>query len=425
MNLTVVIPTHKRNHNVSHLLDSLLKQELSDLLVEVLVIGNLYDPHLEKVVLAYGQKSHFSMKYFFAGRIGVNSARNKGIEKAESLKIYFLDDDVLIRNPQHLSILYNLSNTHPNIAAIGGSYKLPEKTRLIDTIYHAICTSWLKEGNQEDGKNRFHLVGGNTLYNKELLQNRLHFNEQITFGGSETELNLKLHKACDRYLFNESLDIEHSTHLNIISLIKKAIRQGMGRCFHEVIVPETFWTTDNHNPAGFLATLPESKLDTFMAEFYFALYNFFFHVGYRHGKRQKNGPLSFIAILVCIFQTFFQINSDQVLHLPNSQAKSFHLKDSPALKFKEIYHWIKANIWWKICYCMAPKTILHFLKHLGWMISHFIMKCFNFTIWRIIPIIGSIVICSITTFFPFNTIGLRVPYNNIFNTFENFLKRRY
>ncbi|MEA9354992.1 glycosyltransferase family A protein [Bacteriovorax sp. PP10] len=425
MNLTVVIPTHNRNLDVSHLLDSLLKQDLSGLLIEVLVIGNLYDPLLEKLVQSFGQKSHFPIKYFFAGRIGVNSARNIGIEKAESLKIYFLDDDVLIRSPQHLSTLYHLSIAHPNIAAIGGSYHLPEHTRLIDTIYHAICTSWLKEGNQKNGTNRFHLVGGNTLYNKELLEKRLHFNEQITFGGSETELNLKLHVAGDRYLFTDSLDIEHSTHLNIISLINKAIRQGMGRCFHEIIVPEIFWSADNHNPALFLKPTLVTRLDTFMAGFYFALYDFFFHVGYRHGKRQKNGQLSFIAILVCTFQTFFQINSDQVLYLPNSQAKSFHMQDSPALKFREIYHWVKANIWWKICYYLSPKTILHFLKHVGWMISHFIMKCFNFTVWRIVPIVGSIVICSITTFFPFNTIGLRVPYNNAFNALEDFLKRRY
>lgn len=98
---------------------------------------------------------------------------------------------------------------------------------------------------------------------------------------------------------------------------------------------------------------------------------------------------------------------------------------SPGFKFREIYHWVKANIWWKVCYYLSPKTIFHFLKHVGWMISHSIMICFNFTVWKIIPIVGSVVICSITTFFPFNTIGLRVPYNNAFNTIENFLKRRY
>lgn len=425
MNLTVVIPTHNRNQDVSHLLGSLVKQELSGLLIEVLVIGNLHDPLLEKIVQSFDKESPFPIKYHSAGRIGVNSARNKGIEKAKSSKIYFLDDDVLIRNPQHLNILYKLSNAHPDIAAIGGSYYLSENSKLIDTVYHAICTSWLKEGNQKNGNKRFHLVGGNTLYNKELLQQRLQFNEQITFGGSETELNLRLHKACDKYLFTESLDIEHATHLNVISLIRKAIRQGMGRCFHEAIVPENFWSADTHNPVLFLRPIPKTGSTAFMADFYFALYDFFFHVGYRHGKRQKNGPLSIVAILICAFQTFFQINSDQVLYLPNSKATSFHLKDSPDLKFREIYHWVKANIWWKICYYLAPKTILHFLKHVGWIISHTIMKCFSFTVWRIVPIVGSIVICSITTFFPFNTIGLRVPYNNAFNAIEDFLKRRY
>lgn len=425
MNLTVVIPTHNRNQDVSHLLGSLIKQELSGLQIEVLVIGNLHDPSLEKIVQSFSIRSQFPIKYFSAGRIGVNIARNIGIQKAKSSKIYFLDDDVLIRKPQHLSVFYKLSNAHPDIAAIGGSYYLSESPMLIDTVYHAICTSWLTEGNQKNGNKQFHLVGGNTLYNKELLQQHLHFNEHITFGGSETELNLRLHKAGHKYLFTESLDIEHSTHLNVISLIKKAIRQGMGRCFHEAIVPENFWNADTHNPALFLRPMPKTKLAFLMADFYFALYDFFFHVGYRHGKRQDNGPLSFMAILICIFHTFFQINSDQVLYLPNPKDTSFHLKDSPSLKFREIYHWIKANIWWKICYYISPKTILHYLKHVAWIISHSIMKCFNFTVWRIVPILGSIVICSITTFFPFNTIGLRVPYNNAFNAIEDFLKRRY
>jgi glycosyltransferase involved in cell wall biosynthesis len=418
MNLTVVIPTHNRNHDVIHLLESLLKQELGALQIEVLVIGNLHDPALEKITHSFNKKSQFCIMYFSTGQIGVNKARNKGIEKAQALKIYFLDDDVLIRNPRHLSTIYNLSDANPKIAALGGSYYLPENTKLIDNVYHAICNSWLKEGNQEDGRNRFHLVGGNTLYNKQLLQERLQFNEQIIFGGSETELNLKLHVAGERYLLNESLDIEHSTHLNVTSLIKKAIRQGMGRCFHETIVAETFWSADAQFPA----------LNGLMARFYFTLYDFFFHVGYRHGKRQENGPLSLIAIFVCTFQTFFQINSDQVLYLPNSKGKSFHLKDLPGLNFREIYHWVKANIWWKICYYLSPKTILHFLKHVGWLIGwivpHSIMKCFNFTVWRIIPFVGVFVICSITTFFPLNTIGLRVPYNNVFNSLENFLKRR-
>lgn len=425
MNLTIVIPTHNRNHDVSNLLDSLLKQELSGLVIEVLVVGNLHDSHLEKTVRSFDKKSDFSIKYFFTGRIGVNSARNKGIEKAQSSKIYFLDDDVLVRNPTHLKILYNLSHLNPHIAAIGGSYYLPENVKIIDSVYHAICTSWLKEGNQKNESYRFHLVGGNTLYDKDLLQDRLHFNEQITFGGSETELNLKLHMAGDKYLFDESLNIEHSTQLNVTSLIKKAIRQGMGRCFHETVVPETFWSADSHNPVLFLKPIPNNRFSTFMTSFYFALYDFFFHVGYRHGKRQKNGPLFLPAVLICTLHVFFQINSDQVLYLPNSKVKSFHLKDSPALKFKEIYHWVKANIWWKICYYLSPKTIFHYLKHISWIISYFTMRCFNFTVWRIIPLIGTIVICSIATFFPFNTIGLRVPYNNTFNSIENFLKRRY
>lgn len=468
MNLSVVIPTHNRHQDISRLLDSLIKQDVGQLQIEILVIANTHDSILESIISNHSDRSPFSVNYFFSGHNGVNWARNMGIEKAKSSKIYFLDDDVFLTQPKHLQNVFQLSLDHPQAAAIGGSYLLPSEAKLIDEVYFAICTAWLKEGNINENET-YHLVGGNTLYNRDLLQERLRFNESIKFGGSETELNLKLQIAGDSFLFSNTIDVEHSTHLSTYDLMKKAIRQGMGRSFHEMIVPEDFWKVDVVSPKIFLGQQS-------VATQYLALYDFFFHVGYRHGKRQKNGPLSIWAIIVCMFYTFFQINADQVLSIPNPEAKPFHQKKIPALKFREIYHWIKANVWWKIPYYIIKSPyyyfkkilfyliiklfyvsknlivilaihlynffryrlvhiiwfIFHIITHsiwmfsnfLKWRIKHYFMKFFNYTVWKIVPLAGSVVVFSITNFFPFNTIGLRVPYNNAFNKIENFLKRR-
>jgi hypothetical protein len=52
----------------------------------------------------------------------------------------------------------------------------------------------MSQGNKINGE-AINFIGGNTLYNKKILSHLLLFNEYITFGGAETELNLKLFQA--------------------------------------------------------------------------------------------------------------------------------------------------------------------------------------------------------------------------------------
>lgn len=435
MDLSVIIPTHNRNDDLALLLNSIMRQNLGGLKVEFIIAGNLHDPKLQDYIEKLGTHQ---FSYHSSGKIGVNIARNLGLKVSQSQNIYFLDDDVKLKNPGHLKLVYDLALSHPEIAAFGGSYLLASNASIIDKTYHAICTSWLNDDQT------VHLLGGNTFYNKKILRDQLIFNEDIIFGGSETEMNLRLHTAGFKFLFFKSIDVDHHTHLSLFGLIKKSIRQGMGRYRHEGLVSKDFWKSSKTNPEMFLEESSQSKLAFMISVAYLSLYNFFFHVGYRHGIRQKNGPLSKMAVTICSFQTFFQINSDQVLFLNDTQAEPFHSKKFPALKFREIHHWLKGNFWWKISkfffqtiptllFRIIPELLYHiiiiilFVRILNpllrriffwfWRISHYL-------IWKVIPPIGMIVVCAIITFFPFNTIGLRVPYNNLSDNFDNFFKKR-
>lgn len=411
MDLSVIIPTHNRNDDLVSLFDSLMKQDLADLKVEVIVVGNLHDTKLKNCIERLDNRQ---FSYHSAGKVGVNIARNLGLKVSQSQKVYFLDDDVLLKNPGHLKLVYDLAVSNPLIAAFGGSYLLPANVRIIDKVYHAICTSWLNDDQT------VHLVGGNSFYNKEILKDHLKFNEEIVFGGSETELNLRLHASGFKFLFFKSLDVEHSTHLSLFGLITKSIRQGMGRYRHEELVSNGFWKSSKTNPKLFLEESSQSRLAYKISMAYLALYNFFFHVGYRHGIREKNGPLSKIAVIVCSFQTFFQINSDQVLFLNDTEAEPFHVKKYPTLKFREIHHWLKGNFWWRIPYFFFWR-----IPFFCWQVSHFfVWKISHYFIWKIVPLVGMIVACAIGIFFPFNTIGLRVPYNNLSDNFENLFKKK-
>lgn len=384
MDLSLVIPTHQRHEGLFALLDSIKRQDLGTTVMEVIVVSNLEDQVLKKAL----HSSYPGFLYFHTGFVGVNAARNLGFKKAKSQRVYFLDDDVLLENNKHIETLLFLSEKNPNASAIGGSYKLPVNPGIVDEIYHGICTSWIKKKDHN-----VYLLGGNTLYQKKNFKKDYLFNEAILFGGSETELNLRLFNDGHSFYYSDSLTVKHRTDLSAYTLLKKAIRQGMGRSLHETIVAKDFWEVDTNDAHDILENFKEKKIAYFLALCHLNLYEFFFHVGYRHGKKTNNGQLSKIVVVSCIFETFFQIDSDKILYIPNPHAKAFHLKSHPSLKFKEIHHWTKAHLWWKI-----P----------------------NYIFWKVTPLLVTFVVCALWNLIPFNTVGLRVPYDRAIRKIEDF-----
>lgn len=386
MDLSLVIPTHNRHQCLLLLLDSIKRQELGATVIEVIVVSNLKDQVLEEKI----HSKYPGVRLFHTGVIGVNTARNLGLKKAMAKRVYFLDDDVLLNNPLHLKNMLTVADENPATAAIGGNYRLDPKAKIVDQVYHGICTSWIKKKSHS-----VYLLGGNTLYQTQNFKGHYSFNESITFGGSETELNLRLYNDGHSFYFSDKLTIDHHTDLSGFSLISKAIRQGMGRSLHESIVPKSFWEVDTNDSEDILEKFKVNRLNYFLACCHLYLYEFFFHTGYRHGKKQNNGPLSKRVVFICALETFFQIDSDKILYIPNPHATPFHLKSLPSFKFKELHHWTKANVWWKI-----P----------------------NYIFWKATPIIVTFVVCALWNLIPFNTVGLRVPYDRMIGRIEGFFK---
>lgn len=388
MDLSLVIPTHKRHEGLFALLASIKRQKQDKAVMEVIVVSNLEDQVLQKKLAL----SHPEVKFFHTGVIGVNYARNLGLKNAKASKVYFLDDDVLLENPGHLETLLNLSQENSEAVAIGGSYKLNPKASIVDHVYHGICTSWIKKKDHS-----VYLLGGNTLYQINNFKRDYKFNENILFGGSETELNLRLFNDHHTFIYSENLTINHNTDLNAYLLIKKAIFQGMGRSLHETIVSRDFWEVDTNDAVDILENFKNKKMSYFLASCHLHLYEFFFHVGYRHGKKTNNAPFSLPVAFLSSVETFFQIDSDKILYIPNPHAKAFHLKSHPSLKFRELHHWAKGNIWWKI-----P----------------------NYIFWKMTPLIVTFIVCALWNLIPFNTVGLRVPYDRMIGKIENFFRKK-
>jgi glycosyltransferase involved in cell wall biosynthesis len=286
--------------------------------------------------------------YFYAKRVGVNSARNLGLKYAKSRFIYFLDDDVVLQNEDQIENIIKIALENPNVGIIGGGYLLPPNTQTIDNAYHAIANSW-QTTRQYQHNDFIQFLGGNTLYNIEAINDKLHFNEDIIFGGSETELNLRLTLKKVSVIFSEKLNITHNTKINFFAFIKKGYLQGFGRSYHDLISPLTncHFNTDSH--------LTQTRnLDYSFEKLLFFIYNFSFEVGYRKGKNklEKIGTSNLALIILKTFSLY------DLMYYLFPDDRPYHLKPLPSLRFIEIYHWLKAHVFWRFTHRIPLKLFI-------------------------------------------------------------------
>lgn len=243
--VSVIIPTHHRNSSAIRLLESLKKQSLANSAFEVLLISNLEDPTLIKMVSSI--EWPFSMRVLSVGEIGVNKARNLGLKKAQGEIAYFLDDDCELIHPDQLKIVLSSHLHSVEATAIGGGYQLPKNSEACERAYHQVAMSWYQQGQLRGTDQVTHLLGGNVSYKMEDLKNKnLTFNEHIIFGGAESELHQRILNA--KLILKAELPlVRHHLNLNLQSFYKKAFMQGLGaqhtktfRDWHKAPTDSTF-----------------------------------------------------------------------------------------------------------------------------------------------------------------------------------------
>lgn len=257
MKLSVVIPTNRHAKYVRPLLKSICGQTL-DGGYEVLLVANSHDPGLQALV----QSLRGPFYYLCTNQRGVNRARNLGLQEAKGDFVLFLDDDaVLVREDffmRHLRWHHYFSKP----MGIGGPYQLPDRASRVARAYHAVSSTWL-ENNRQKGGFSLRLLGGNCSFPTQLLRQCGGFDENLQFGGTETELQLRLLPLGCRFYLDENLVVEHRVRINISGLIYKGFQQGY--------------------TSAQLSALYANKLKVRNKpsdpHFYFRIYNLAFHAG--------------------------------------------------------------------------------------------------------------------------------------------------
>ena len=230
MNLSIVIPTHSRPLSLIRLLRSIARQNLARLTPEVIVISDVRCLRTRIAVRMF-RKAIPSLRFETGERRGVNSSRNRGLELSSRDTVLFLDDDCELNDADFLARHLRLHVEHPDALAIGGIYRCPKTASIFERAYQAIVDEWQKTDSDsatDSVSASWHLLGGNISYKKTGLGDAaVRFDENILYGGSETELNERLRSAGHLGLFTRELAVRHHCRVGLLTLIKKAIFQGL------------------------------------------------------------------------------------------------------------------------------------------------------------------------------------------------------
>ena len=225
MKLSVVVPTHDRNHNLLNLIGSLKNQNFDRNQFELIVVTNLVDPFFESELFKYGVDG-ILCEVHCSGEKNVNKARNLGIKKSRGEIIFLVDDDCELIDENYLEMVAESHAKFPEAVAIGGSYKVFEESNPLDKAYNCVGRQWQALdhfGSYESSR----LVGGNVSYKRSVLEdNSLQFDEEIRFGGSESEFHQRLMREGYQTIYLPNLVVGHLTNLTQDDLIRKAFKQA-------------------------------------------------------------------------------------------------------------------------------------------------------------------------------------------------------
>lgn len=221
--LSLIIPHGNSPQALRRLLDSVERQNCESAF-EVIVVANPPEK--------YPRPPEWSFPYYLrweSSPRGANAARQRGIDLARGDILLFVDDDCEMRDPGFLQKHLDLHRRFPEISGFGGYYLLRDPDNLWGRTYNLLQGRWLKNSRLPDG-DCLHMLGGNSSYKRQTFEWEK-MDTRIIFGGTETELQLRLRRRGLRFRLVDELVIHHGGRVPFREFLRKSYQQGIGRAY--------------------------------------------------------------------------------------------------------------------------------------------------------------------------------------------------
>lgn len=136
INVSIVIPTFRRNHGLHDAVMSVLAMSDSSLSnAEIVIVDNSPEAGAQQTALELQQDSPIPISYVSEPNPGVANARNAGLAKAESRLIAFIDDDETARNGWLDGLLAAYKSLNPAVVFGPVETVLPPEAPKAHTAY--------------------------------------------------------------------------------------------------------------------------------------------------------------------------------------------------------------------------------------------------------------------------------------------------
>lgn len=124
--VSVVIPTYNRGHLIAEAIQSVLRQDLLDCSLEIIVVDDGSVDNTQEVVAQFGK----DVRYIYQDNQGVGAARNRGVEVASGEWLAFLDSDDLWL-PDKLSLQFQVLQHFPEFKIIHSNFYSSDGPQII------------------------------------------------------------------------------------------------------------------------------------------------------------------------------------------------------------------------------------------------------------------------------------------------------
>lgn len=234
--ISVVVPTRNRASLLNSCLASLSNQGYRKDRYEIIVVDDGSTDGTEELVANTGSQAGPVVVYTRLAGLGLNAARNAGIETGHGEIVLLADDDV-IAPPGWIDSFVNGSRRHPYAGCFGGPVRLKLEGPAPRMCHRETLDGELELGGSERVVG--FVGGGNMAVRREIIESVGLFDERLSGFGDDAEWETRLTQSGGSIVYLPEAWLWHcrtKADLAKWNMLRKGFRRGRERVAYAGLV---------------------------------------------------------------------------------------------------------------------------------------------------------------------------------------------